>query len=212
MPNPRPKPPKRKKRSAHSRNVRGGNQKRTSFDYEEAREELGVPNANSQQIAAAESLQTVTNPRPPKIKSPLKAEVKKQLAEKELQNAKLVSAHKRMERKVSSLTAQVQDLSKALMAEKKKSRLAMQKLLDDAETMLSESAMERDDLECKMSAAELAVERERQRAQEAVREERDYMSLSMTAGKYRNPFIVCYSSFILTPHLFYSQTKAQERD
>jgi hypothetical protein len=211
MPNPNPNPPKRKKRSVHSRNVRGGKQKTTSFDYEEAREELGVPNANFQQIAA-ESLQTGTNPRPPKIKSPLKAEVKKQLAQKELQNTKLVVAHERMERKVSLLMAQVRDLSKALMDEKKKSRLAMQRLLDDAEAMLAESAVERDDLERKMTAAELAIEMERQRAQEAVRDERDYMSLSITAGKYSNPFPHCHSSFILTPHLFYSETKAQERD
>jgi chromosome segregation ATPase len=182
MPNLNPKPPKRKKCSVHSRNVRGGKQKTTSFNYEEAREELGVPNPNFQQIAA-ESLQTGTNPRPPKIKSPLKAKVKKQLAQKELQNAKLDVAHERMERKVSSLMAQVRDLSKALMDEKKKS-LAMQRLLDDAEAMLAESAVERDDLERKMTAAELAIEMERQRAQEAVRDERDYMSLSITAGKY----------------------------
>ena len=141
MPNPNPNPPKRKKRSVHSRNVRGGKQKTTSFDYEEAREELGVPNANFQQIAA-ESLQTGTNPRPPKIKSPLKAEVKKQLAQKELQNTKLVVAHERMERKVSLLMAQVRDLSKALMDEQKKSRLAMQRLLDDAEAMLAESTQQ----------------------------------------------------------------------
>jgi hypothetical protein len=68
--------------------MRGGNQKRTSFDYNEARDELGVPNANSQQIAA-ESLQTGTNPRPPKCKSPPKCEIKKQLVQKDMQIAKL---------------------------------------------------------------------------------------------------------------------------
>ena len=88
----------------------------------------------------------------------------------------------------------------------------MQKLLEDAESMIVESAVGRDDLDTKLSAAELAIEKEREKSQEAVRDERDYMSLSITAGKYSNPFPHCHSSFILTPHLFYSETKAQERD
>ena len=182
MPNPYPKPPKRCKRSSHTRSVRGGNQKRTSFDYNEARDELGVPNANSQQIAA-ESLRTGTNPRPPKCKSPPKREIKKQLVQKDMQIAKLQLRNDRMERKVSLLKVQVRDLLRALFDEKKKSRLAMQKLLEDAESMIAESAVGRDDLDTKLSAAELAIEKEREKSQEAVRDERKFLSHSMSAGK-----------------------------
>jgi hypothetical protein len=184
MPNPHPKQPKRKKRSVHSRGVRSGKRKRSGFDYNEAREELGLPNANSQQIAA-EFLQAGANARPPKGKSPPKHEIKKQLVEKDKQITKLQLGNERMERKMVSLKVRVRDLSQALMDEKKKSRLAMQQLLDDAESMLAESTMQRDDLDSKMSAAELAIEKERQRVQDAVRDERKFMSLSISAGKCR---------------------------
>ena len=80
----------------------------------------------------------------------------------------------------SSLKVQVRDLSRALFDEKKKSRLAMQKLLEDAESMIAESAVGRDDLDTKLSAAELAIEKEREIARG--RERREEVSV---------PFHVC---------------------
>ena len=50
MANPNAKPPKRKK--SHSRKVKGGNKKRSSYDYSAARESLGLPtNATAQEIS-----------------------------------------------------------------------------------------------------------------------------------------------------------------
>jgi hypothetical protein len=62
MANPNPKPPKRKKGTAYSRHASGKKNKQTSYNFEAAREELGVPNANAQQIRSA-ALRTGDNPR-----------------------------------------------------------------------------------------------------------------------------------------------------
>ena len=205
MPNPHPKPPKRKKRSAHSRNVRGGNQKRTSFDYEEARDELGLPKANSQQIAA-ESLQTGTNPRPPKVKSPPKHVIKKQLAQKELQIAQLVVGNERLEKKVDVLQRQLREFASSLKDEKHKSRLVMASLMDDAETMMADWIDDRVDL---------AVEKERKKASGVVREERQYSSAKINSRESAISFVLLKScnsnvtSFTTTTTL--SETKAKER-
>ena len=63
--------------------------------------------------------------------------------------------------KVNSLQQQVQDFTIALKDEKHKSWLAMTKLLEDAERMMANSLDDRSDLDTKMSATELAVEKER---------------------------------------------------
>jgi len=81
------------------------------------------------------------------------------------------------------LKQQVRDFAIALKNEKQKSRLAMAKLLDYAEQMMADSIDDRVDLDAKMSAAEMAAEKERQRAHDAVQEERQYTSTKISACK-----------------------------
>jgi hypothetical protein len=205
MANPNPKQPKRKKRSVHSRGVRSGKRKRSGFDYNEAREELGLPNANSQQIAA-ELLQTDANPRPSRVKSPPKHVIKKQLAQKELQIAQLERGKERLEKKVDVLQRQLREFASSLKDEKHKSRLVMASLMDDAETMMADWIDDRVDL---------AVEKERKKASGVVREERQYLSAKITSRESAISFVLLKScnsnvtSFTTTTTL--SETKAKER-
>ena len=178
MANPNPNPPKRKKRSALTLRVRRS-KKRSSFDYNAAREELGVPNANSQQITSA-ALSSGPNPRAPKGRSPTKREIKARLAEKDSTINKLEVGVDRMERKVSSLQQTIRDLSRALKDEKEKSRLAMAKLLEDAEAMIDGAINNNAAMDRKMSAAELAIERERER----VIDERRYSSIVVSTREF----------------------------
>ena len=169
MANPRPNPPKRKKRSSCSLRTSGGKQKQSNYNYAAAREEIGLPIANSQQVTSA-ALQSGTNPQAPKTKSPVKRVIKAQLNRQQAKISKLEVGKQRLEMKVDSLKKQVRDFSIALKNEKQKSRLAMAKLLDDAERMMADSIDDRVDLDRKMSAAELAAEKERQRALDAISE------------------------------------------
>ena len=177
MANPNPKPPKRKRRSAYTRNIRGGNSgsnKRSTYNYAAAREELGMPDANSQQLTS-ELLASGPNPRAPKGRSPLKREKEKTITNLEV-------GAERMEKKVSSPQQTIRDLSRALMDQKHKWRLTMAKLVEDAESMLANSICidDRNQMDSKMSAAELAVKKERQR----VIDERKYSSLLTSARKF----------------------------
>jgi hypothetical protein len=201
MANPNPKRPKRKKRSSYSLKASGAVQKQSNYDYATAREELGVPNANSQQIMSA-TLETGDNPRPPKNKSPVKRVIKAQLTRQRNKIAKLETGRERLEMKVDSLKKQVRDFSIALKNEKEKSRLAMAKLMDDAETMLADSLDDRADLDMKMTAAELAAEKERQRAQDAVHKERRYMSARMGECKLTFLFVATQSTTLTSNFLY----------
>ncbi len=128
MANPNPKPPRRKKGTAYSRHLSGKKNKQTNYDFQASWEELGVPNANTQQIRLA-ALQTGDNPRAPKHTSPVKSVVKAQLTCEQNKNAKLEEGKERLEMKVDSLKQQVRDFADALKVEKHKSRLAMAKIL-----------------------------------------------------------------------------------
>ena len=106
----------------------------------------------------------------------------------------------------------IHDLSRALIDEKKKSRLAMAKLVDDTEVMIAESLDNRHQLDCKMSAAELAAEKERQK----VLDERKYSSIVVSSRKLI--LIMLHFMFILIdnnsyiPIFIFSETETQERD
>ena len=81
MANPNPKPPKRKKRGGFGHNPRGGNQKRTAYDMNEARASLGLPaDATFTQVLSHTML---TGPNPPLPPSPLMKVVKARLAEEQ---------------------------------------------------------------------------------------------------------------------------------
>jgi hypothetical protein len=195
MANPNPKPPKRKKGTAYSCHASGKKNKRTSYDLEAAREELGVPNASRQQIRSA-VLRTGDNSRALKGKSPVKRVVKAQLTRERNKNAKLEMGKERLEMKVDSLRQQVRDFAIALKDEKHKSRLAMAKILDDAESIMADSIDDRVELDTKMSAAELAVEKERQRAHDAVHDERQYSALKINACKSSILFVYLQSTIL----------------
>ena len=122
MPNPNARPPKKRRASAFSRKIRGGNKKRSSFDHVAARESLGLPrNANAQQIRCAvdpSNTNTVDNP------SPLKKEVKARLAEQVNKNLLLTKVVSEAQKNVTQQTNQIQtlkqkvrDLSDALQVE-----------------------------------------------------------------------------------------------
>jgi hypothetical protein len=160
MANPRPNPPKRKKRSSCSFRASGGKQKQSNYDYAAAREEIGAPTANSQQVTSA-ALQSGTNPRAPKTKSLVKRVIKAQLNRQQSKITKLEIGKQRLDMKVDLLKKQVRDFAIPLKDEKQKSRLAMAKLLDVAEKMMADSIGNGIDLDRKMSAAELAAEKER---------------------------------------------------
>lgn len=187
-PNPGRNRQKRKRSSGISRKAKGGQQKQTTFDYAAAREEIGIHNANSQQIT---SYAIEAGPAPKAPRSPLKKVIKKQLKEKEeevkdLNNqVTMLQAGKAcLDSKVSSLKQQVRQLSDDLRQEKHKSRLAMEKLLHDAELTIAEANDVRVDLDSKMSAAELAFEKQRERTKERVEEERQFMASQMSAREY----------------------------
>jgi hypothetical protein len=141
-------------------------------------------------------LQTGDNPRAPKHTSPVKSVVKAQLTRERNKNAKLQEGKERLEMKVDSLKQQVRDFADALKAEKDKSRLAMAKILDDAERMMADSIDDRVELDTKMSAAELAVEKERQRAHDAVHDEHQYTALKINACKSSILFVYSQSTIL----------------
>lgn len=209
MANPRPNPPKRKKRSSCSLRTSGGKQKQSNYDYAAAREEIGLPIANSQQVTSA-ALQSGTNPRAPKTKSPVKRVIKAQLNRQQAKISKLEVGKQRLEMKVDSLKKQVRDFSIALKNEKQKSRLAMAKLLDDAERMMADSIDDRVDLDRKMSAAELAAEKERQRALDAISEERRHSSQKISARKSAFLFVTFAVDHSNIASIISSETKTEE--
>jgi hypothetical protein len=208
MANPNPKPPKRKKRSSYSLKVSGANQKRSNYDYATARKELGSLNADAQQVMSA-ALQTGENPRATKGKIPVKQVVKAQLTHERNRNAKLKEGKEWLEMKVDSLKQQVRDFADALKAEKHKSWLAMAKILDDEERMMADSIDDRAEINTKKSAAELAVEKERQRAHDAVHNEHQYTALKINACKSSILFVYLQSTINIMSVIL-SETKASE--
>ena len=176
--NPNARPPKRRKSTALSRKIRGGNKKRSSYDLVAARESLGLPpKANAQQISCAVApsvTNTVDNP------SPLKKEVKARLAEQVNKNLLLTKEVSEAQKSVTHKTNQIQtlkqkvrDLSDALQIERKKSRDTIAKLLSDAERIMSDACEIESEADRKIHAAELKVCMERDRSKsfkEAVEE------------------------------------------
>jgi hypothetical protein len=130
------------------------------------------------------------NPLPPAVKSPLKKEYKAMLREEreKSQNlaAKVENAEmqvKAKERKILSLKDDNKQLDEALRIEKEKSRVTVLKLMNDAELNIEEARGIVFDVEEKMSAKELTMQKEKERMQDAVSKERDYVSVRESACK-----------------------------
>jgi hypothetical protein len=197
MVNPNPKPPRRKKKLGRHR--LGNDRKESRFDHEAARASLRLPpTANAQEIASAATMGDVENPTDDSRaidRSPLKREYKAMLLEERAKNELLVAQAEKAEstaaakqRKISSLKEENKRLSEALRIEKEKSRLTVLELLDDAELVMSEANSIKLDADRKMSAAELALHKEKERQREhrldSVQKEREYISYKETASKY----------------------------
>ena len=203
MANPNPNRPKRKKSSAASRKTRGNTNKRSKYDYAGARAALSLPaNVNPQVIA---SNTTSATPRDHTAgaarSSPLKKEYKEMLFEERNRNEALVkkfedSVHhlQHRDRKISLLKKEVRQLSDSLRAEKDKSRITILKLIDDVEDAIAEATVVKEDTNEKMSAAELAILREKEKSQNAIQREREYTSHAISSRKLNSNYLLIYIS------------------
>lgn len=87
------------------------------------------------------------------------------------------------QKKISTLKEEIRQLSDALRTEKEKSRLTILKLLDDVEDAIADSIDLKEDANRKMSSAEMAVFKEKEKAQKAIKKEREYNSLAVASCK-----------------------------
>ena len=125
-----PKLPKRKKRFGRDQRT-NRNQKQSRYDYSNALKLTGSATANSQQLVAAAN--------PSAAKSPLKSEYKERLKEEEAKAAMLSKQVAKLKKQGDIQKKKVLSLSTALRYERNKSRLAVSKLLDDAECIVAEA-------------------------------------------------------------------------
>ena len=195
MPNPNPKPPKRKKRSSISKYARGGNKRRTKYDYDAAREQIGQPNANNQTIYAR-AIQS--GPNAPSEKSPLKKEYKSMLKQKEEEVNDLLGEKKKMaeenaelrqnlntkDSKIAAQKVTIQTLSQSLQQEKKKSRSTISKLMDEADMVMAEAHGVQSESEKKAAAVNVMIDRTKERHKEILHQERQQYSKQLSTGKF----------------------------
>ena len=183
MPNTGAKPPK--KRKALSRKIKGGNKKRTSYDYKAAREALALPKANHAQILQRASIQQATNAGEtlPTQKSPLKSEYKAMLKKKTVeaetlhsQNAELKSTLCNQDKKLSAQQEKINQLASLLRDEKKKSRAVIVQLMEDADSVIAEASDIRLESDAKVASAFDTLEKTKQTKKDDIHKERQYYS------------------------------------
>ena len=133
-----------KRKSRFGRNTKGGKQKQSKYDYVAAREFIGLPGANSQQITSA-SMATDDNPTP-SIRSPPKKVVKAMPQQEKLRSSQLQSHNNKLQiglqseqRKNASLKEANRCLANALQKEKNNSRLAIANLMKEVEVVMMEA-------------------------------------------------------------------------
>jgi hypothetical protein len=78
-------------------------------------------------------------------------------------------------------------LAEALCIEKEKSRITINKLLSDAELVIEEGNCILVEADGKMSAAELTLQKEREKMQASVSKEREYVSVREQASELTFP-------------------------
>ena len=201
MANPNPTRPKRKKASSASRKARGNKNKRSRYNYAGARDALSLPSDATAQEIAFNVTPAGTTSTSGGDRSPLKKEYKAMLLEERSKNELLAKKvedsvqHIHLkERKISNLKMEVRQLSAALRSEKEKSRITILKLLDDAEDVIAEATALKENTNEKMSAAELAILREKEKSQNAIRREREYTSYTITSRKFkRNDMFIIHN-------------------
>ena len=92
-------------------------------------------------------------------------------------------------KKIQNLKKEVRQLSDALRSEKEKSRLTIQKLVDDVEDAIADSIDIKEDANQKMSSAELAMFKEKEKAQKAMKKEREYNSYTIASCKSKSNYL-----------------------
>ena len=119
------------------------------------------------------------------------------------------------ETKISNLKKELRQMSDALRSEKAKSRLTILKLVDDVEDAIAESIDLKGNADQKMSAAELAVMKEREKAQNAIKKERQYTSYAIASREsYLYYYFLIYVQSIVSNLIdcyYNSETKTKTR-
>ena len=109
MPNPNPKPLKRKKASSASRNTKGGNcTKRTDYEFTDTRTALSLPStANAQQIAFSATSKTTDRMSAAACRSPLRRSTRYKTMLLEDEQEKNETMTKKVEESVQDLETKV---------------------------------------------------------------------------------------------------------
>ena len=197
MPNTNPKLPKRKKSSGLGlgRKKKGGNKKRSSYNYDAARTSMAMPSANHAQIS---QFAAAAGPNPPTQKSPLKSEYKAMLKskveefesvvkEKEevlTQNNELKSVLNSKDKKISAQQAKIHDLSLLLQTEKKKSRSVISKLMSDADAVIAEAHDISFEADQKVASVSQTLDRIQQKHRVSLMKERQHNSSQVAAREF----------------------------
>lgn len=112
---------------------------------------------------------------------------------KDAKIAKLEKGAEQINRKVVSMKEQIRQLSSDLGEEKHKSRLAMAKLLSDAESMIADAYDARDEMDAKLSTAQIVAEEARQKISVEVQKERQFMSSKINTCEFDVSLVLlCY--------------------
>ena len=197
MGNPNPTVPKRRRTKSISRHSRKKNKKTSNYDYDEARDSIGLPASASYSQVLSHTLQS--GPNPPLPRSPpkhvVKAKLKEQQAENEVLSRDLDVAQRDLDaaqrevsqkaQKINNLKEQIRKLSQSLQDEKKKSRATIAQLLDDAEQIMSEACGVEHQADKKMSAAEQQVVREKERTKNNMQAAQQQVSLEKQRSKLK---------------------------
>ena len=185
--------PRGKRKSLFGRRIKGGKQKQSRYDYAAARESIGLPSANSQQITSA-AISTDDNPTP-SVRSPPKKVVKAMLQQEKLRSSQLESHNNKLktgllseQRKNASLKEVNRCLADALRQEKKNSRRTIAKLMEEVEAVMIEATdliSKQNELNnTKLSAAEM-VASERKIWKEEISNEKERSKAKLRAERQR---------------------------
>ena len=213
MPNPNPKPPKRRKSSSQSRHARAGQQKNSKYNYEAAREDIGIPNATAQTV---NHHQMQRGPNPPKEKSPLKSEYKSMLKQKEEEVNSLLDVKKKIadenselrqsltskDSKIAAQKGKINELTQLLQEEKKKSRSVIAKLMDDADMIMAEAHSIKDESNEKVAAVDAVIDHTKERHKEMLHQERHQYSKQLSAGKFNLRIVSSLYLYCISHHVF----------
>jgi hypothetical protein len=170
-PKPKPKPIKRRKRL--SRNQRGGDRKKSNYDYEGAKEVLSIhPSANDQQIISAITSSTASNTPPPPPPSPDKKAVKRQNKKLKADNEMLKKGRSKDKHKIAEKESAIRDLLRQLWLEKKASNAIIESTMSSAIKIMDEALQLREEAKMFEREIEAKLITEVEQHQEDLRKER----------------------------------------